>query len=67
MDDLKLISKFLLNFRFGWFVPTAFASHAPPIKDHWRAFLDENIANMFSLDRDDLAFVKRNAKTSEGR
>ena len=34
--------------RFGWFLPESFASNAPPIKDHWRAFTTSKVAKLFA-------------------
>ncbi|XP_040568562.1 uncharacterized protein [Lepeophtheirus salmonis] len=33
--------------RFGWYIPERFAKQTPPIKDHWRAFTDENVTRYF--------------------
>lgn len=51
---------------FGWYMPEKFASQSPPIKDHWRAFTSEKVAEMFSPSDQDMNFIKQRLKKSDG-
>lgn len=55
-----------LGGRFGWFIPNAFAQSTPPIKDHWRSFSTNEVANLFAPTSHVLNFILKNLKRSDG-
>ena len=56
-----------ISFRFGWYIPEAFAAKSPPIKDHWRAFTNSKVTALFSPTSVDEEFILSQMKRSDGR
>ncbi len=65
--DESVQPKLTHDFRFSWFLPKSFAHSSPPIKDHWRAFLNEEVTSLFNPEAEDLNFIIQQLRDQSGR